>query len=153
MQYAWRDGARNRGLEIDAVAPVLEKIERKHGVLTPDLVLREAQKKKSPLRKWFEWDDTEAARQYRLEQARELIRSVVVTFVGGGTAEPVSVRAYVHMGGTDSEYLDTVAVLSGADSRAVLLERARKELDAFRRKYEVLEELAEVFAAADRLSA
>lgn len=48
------------------------------GRLTPDSVVEDAKSPRSPLHDWFEWDDTEAAHQWRLTQARELIRSVRV---------------------------------------------------------------------------
>lgn len=48
------------------------------GRITPDAVLADAKSPKSPLHDQFEWDDSEAAKQWRLNQARELIRSVRV---------------------------------------------------------------------------
>jgi len=63
----------------EAIAARLEKIAKLNGGrVTPDAVLADAQNAKSPLHDQFEWDDTVAARQYRLQQARELIRSVKV---------------------------------------------------------------------------
>lgn len=51
------------------------------GRLTPQAVLEEAESAESPLHGWFEWDDTVAAAAYRLDQARDLIRSVEVTLI------------------------------------------------------------------------
>jgi hypothetical protein len=63
----------------EAIAARLAKIAKLNGGrVTPDAVLADAQNAKSPLHDQFEWDDTVAARQYRLQQARELIRSVKV---------------------------------------------------------------------------
>ena len=44
-----------------------------HGRLTPELVVRDARDRKSPLHKLFEWDDSKAAHAYRIEQARRVI--------------------------------------------------------------------------------
>src|ERR1700677_2890830 len=52
--------------------------ERNAGRLTPDLVLLSAQSPDSPLHEHFTWDDTDAARKHRLNEARTLIRSVKV---------------------------------------------------------------------------
>lgn len=52
--------------------------KRRKGRLTPAAVVKDARSKKSPLHSFFEWDDSEAAHQYRLNQARGLIRSVRV---------------------------------------------------------------------------
>lgn len=57
----------------------LEKIRAKaQGVLTPDDVVKDARSASSPLHSHFTWDDSEAAHQFRLEQARTLIRNVRV---------------------------------------------------------------------------
>lgn len=152
QQYGWKDGARTRGLDIEVVAPVLHALERKRGVLTPEAVVREATKKSSPLHGWFEWDDTAAARQYRLEQARDLIRSVTVTFIGAANADKLTVRAFVHLG-DPTIYESTVNVLGDADKRAVLLARMRADFETFRRRYQDMQELLPVFAAFDENAA
>lgn len=51
---------------------------KNEGSLTPEDVVNDAKYDNSPLHKFFEWDDGEAAAKYRLEQARQLIRSVRV---------------------------------------------------------------------------
>lgn len=57
----------------------LEKIRvRNGGVLTPEAVVAAAKKPTSPLHRVFEWNDSEAAKAWRIEQARCLIRSVHV---------------------------------------------------------------------------
>lgn len=49
------------------------------GALTAEAVLSAASDSKSPLHPWFDWDDTEAARKWRLEQARRLIKVFYIT--------------------------------------------------------------------------
>lgn len=62
-----------------AIAERLEKIAGLNaGRITPDAVLLDAKSPKSPLHDQFDWDDSSAAKQWRLQQARELIRSVRV---------------------------------------------------------------------------
>lgn len=59
----------------------LEKIRvRNDGVLRPDDVVKDARNESSPLHSFFTWDDTEAANQFRLDQARTLIRNVKVEY-------------------------------------------------------------------------
>lgn len=60
----------------EIIAGRLTWLARKSGRLTPELVVRDAEDARSPLHSQFEWDDSKAAEQYRLEQARDLIRSV-----------------------------------------------------------------------------
>ena len=53
----------------------LEQMARRNnGVLMIDDVLQAAQDEDNILHRHFEWDDTEAAKQFRREQARSLIQ-------------------------------------------------------------------------------
>jgi hypothetical protein len=57
-----------------AIHETLELLEAEHGRLTPDLIVKEAAKKTSPLHGEFEWNDKKAAMAFRVEQARALIQ-------------------------------------------------------------------------------
>lgn len=84
-----------------AVKRAIQALERS-GKLTAHDVVRAARNPESPLHSCFEWDDSKAAEQWRLEQARSLIRSVEVriTVQDGGT---VSVPVYVRDPARDTE--------------------------------------------------
>lgn len=58
------------------IAAELEAIENEHGQLRPEDVVNVASRPDHPLHDCFEWDDSVAAEQYRIDQARTLIRSV-----------------------------------------------------------------------------
>jgi len=47
-----------------------------NGRLTPDMILHDARRPDSPLHHLFEWDNERAAAEWRLEQARSVIRTV-----------------------------------------------------------------------------
>lgn len=47
------------------------------GELTPQQVVQDAGGIKSPLHKFFEWDESSAAEKYRIDQARRLMGSIV----------------------------------------------------------------------------
>lgn len=57
----------------EVVEQELKKLYDKHKELTPEMVVAAAAAKSSPLHKFFEWNDSEAAKKYRLQQARQLI--------------------------------------------------------------------------------
>ena len=58
---------------------ILESIAAQtDGVLLPERVVEVASPIDHPLHPFFEWDDSKAAHTHRLEQARQLIRSVRV---------------------------------------------------------------------------
>ncbi len=58
---------------------ILKKL-KKDGQLTASGILKMAENKRSPLHSMFEWDDTKAAREYRLYQARRIIKRANVRF-------------------------------------------------------------------------
>lgn len=79
--------------KLSAIEAALLDIERS-GELTPERVVDAAADEKNPLHGYFTWDDDEAAHQYRLWEARRLIRSVkVVVEVEDRT---IQVPKYVH---------------------------------------------------------
>ena len=149
-EYKWKDGARVTKLNAQKVGARLEKMRQKHGVLTPQAVVRDARKKTSPLHSAFEWDDAVAARGQRLDRARDIIRSVTVTITGVDEDDTKIVRAFLYTG---DAYEDLHTVLSTVEKRPALLTAALSELNAVRRRYAALSELAEVFAALDRAAA
>ena len=148
MVYEWRDGARY-GLDAQKVGGRLARIQAKHGGVTAELVVKDAQAKSSPLHGGFEWDDKRAAHLHRLQEARSIIRSIVVHHPTTESDER-RVRAFVHV---NEEYEDVVTVLSVADKREVFLAQALAEAKAWRCRYEHLEELAGVFAALEKATA
>ena len=134
----------------------LEAIRLKHGgLLSEEAVLTEAEKPDHPLHDRFTWDDSEAGRMWRLEEARQLIRSVYVTFENKGN-EPIRVRAYASLP-TDriagGGYRSLTDVMSDKEMRKELLAAAFSELDAFQRKYGRLEDLAPIFIAMQKVKA
>ncbi len=137
-----------------AVVVALERLARKAGgVLTPDSVVRAAASPASPLHGYFTWADTEAARAWRLHQARNLIASVRVQMVG--PVEPQEpVRAWVSvLTDTGRGYRALESALADPVTREDVLASARRELDRLRKQYGQLEELAAVWAALDQAAA
>ena len=132
-----------------------------NGILRAEDVVAAARVRTSPLHSSFEWDDGAAAEQYRLWQARQLIRTTVRLMDVNGD-DKVPVRVFVSLTtdrqpGDDGEddrsecgYREVVKVLSQAELRKQMLDDALAELAVFERKYHILKELAEVFAAAQR---
>jgi hypothetical protein len=119
---------------------------RKNGLLTPEVVVNAAEPVSSPLHPHFEWDDSKAGHQYRLEQARQLIR-VQVTVLENYN-EPI--RAFASLSSDRSYgrgYRVTTEILGDEQYRQQMLEDALVAMEAFQRRYARLKELVEVFAA------
>lgn len=139
-------------MKSDVIREELAKIAQTNGgVLRPQDVVAAAKGRKHPLHECFEWSDDKAAMEYRLWQARQLIRVTVHVLPG----QEIDVRTYVSMmedrTADGGGYRLLVDVLSDTAMREKLLEEALAELGVFQRKYQQISELAGVFAAARRV--
>ena len=123
----------------------LEAIRAKNpeGLLLPADVVAEATMPDHPLHSRFNWDDTEAAHQYRLWQARELIQMVVhIT-----TPKRVGpVRYYVSLASDRiaGGYRALPDVLNDKTRRQEMLDAALLEYERLGRKYDTLKALRPV---------
>lgn len=125
--------------------------EQCKGELTPADVLRDAKHNNSPLHSFFEWDDGEAAEQYRLQQARGLIRSVVAIYTDDKNPA-VRTKAYVHISEPGApHYREAGHAMSQKKTRDMVLQRAWRELQAWRSRYKDLKAFSELFDAMDEV--
>ena len=129
----------------------LKGLSKKHGgLLFPEVVVKAARPSSSPLHGYFTWDDSEAAEQHRLWEARQLLRVTVEYVEHGGKERSYQVFCSLTSDRQEGGYRVTAQVLSNAQLRAQLLEDAREEMLTFRKRYYALTELAEVFKAIQR---
>lgn len=145
----WSDGYR-ANVSAGIFAEEVERIKKEHGRATPPLVVKWARPKNSPIHKLFEWDDRKAAERWRIDQAGEYLRKIVVT-VEEDTG-PTQVRLYYSV--TDSKgpnYRSMDEVTGNKDYLRQVLADARNDLlifDARYRRFErVLKPLRPVFRA------
>lgn len=130
---------------------LLTKIARQNGgVLKVEDVLEEARDEGSPLHKHFEWDDTEAAAQYRKQQARALIQKCKITLID---SKPVEIRAFVSLP-VDREngggYRLTADVVSDERMKAELIRDIQLTIARWTQKLNLLDQdLAEAILELD----
>jgi hypothetical protein len=113
----------------------LERIYKKHKVVTVDVVLSEARKESHPLHSYFEWDDQRAAEKYRIVQAYSLIMAskFVVSLVENNEITPKQVKGTAQVRRLVSSFrgegfkLRTDA-LKDAESRAAIIEAKKSQL-------------------------
>ena len=120
------------------------------GVLKVEDVLIEARDESSPLHKHFEWDDSEAAEQYRRQQARALIQKCKITLID---SQPVEIRAFVSLP-TDREngggYRLTSEVMGDERMKAELLRDIQLTIARWTQKLHLLDQdLAEAILDLD----
>lgn len=151
VRYEWRPGSRFSHLDPQVVGEELDRIERERGALTAEVVVEEAADPSSPLHPAFEWNDSAAAHRYRLEQARALMRSLIVRVYipARERSEPVRARlAVTAPGGGPKRYVWYTEAMRRPEWRKEVLEQARRDLRALLTKYAVFRELAAIFERA-----
>lgn len=122
----------------------LQRLQKTHGQLTPQIVLTAARSEKSPLHMEFDWDDKVAGEQWRLDQAARLIKRVRVKFVDS-TGEVQKVRAYVSMPNDDGPgrtYRPVEDVVADEFSLKLIQADMQRDWQAFKRRYERFDEFA-----------
>ena len=117
------------------------------GVISPQAVVDYARDGDTALHSAFTWNNTKAAEQYRLWQARQVIRVCVTCHEK--LRDPI--RVYVSMqedrGEEGYRLLDDV--MSDKDMRESLLIQAMADLKRWKAKYRQLTVLAPIFEAMD----
>lgn len=127
----------------------LESIRKKNGgTLQPATVLDDAINPKSPLHEFFTWDDTEAAARYRLIEAGKLIVRVRLEIEPRNDHEVrMSVQMYEATGQESGErtYRHIADIANNEEYYAEVLATAKKELQSFQHRYQMLKELRGLF--------
>ena len=127
---------------------VLMEIRAKRGVLTPEIVVEEAADPLHPLHHRFTWDDSEAARKWRLHEAGNLLR---VRYKADAGDDRADLRAFWVTrdaeGHPTSTYEPIEEVVLDPFQRELLLKQMRRDWQSFKRRYQHMEEfIGEVLA-------
>jgi len=155
-----------------SIAEELELIRTINGgLLDPAEVVEYAKNPDTLLHNKFEWDDSKAAYAHRLQQARMIIRlkltvvdtktedpgNVFVKYLDGNDdKQEMTIRSFVSLTsdryGEKNGYRTIQDVMADIELRGQLLADAKKDMIVFKRKYGLLNELAGVFAAMDKVA-
>ena len=165
--YSWRPGSRVK-VDVDKALVAMRAIYAQHGAITPKAVVETSKPEDSVLHDEFEWDDTEAARIHREEQARYLLRSMVVVYKRQDGTKTQPVRAFVKIvPSADDPVLDELAadavqphiylpikkVMDEPDLRQRHRRQAWRELVAWRQRYRDIDAFATLFEQIDSMQA
>jgi hypothetical protein len=153
MQAYWKKGSKHKG-DATRIYNELERIKGKHdGVIMPAVIVMEAAKKQNPMHTEFNWDDAEAAHEFRLDQARNLIRSIEIIYPDVGSKPIRAYEVVTQQAKKDlparKVYRSVEEILNDPEMRDELLGQAIRDALTYRRKYHALSELAQVFTALD----
>jgi hypothetical protein len=142
----------------DITLAAFEALLAKHGErISPRALLDEARDFNSPFHDFFNWNDDEAAEQYRLIQAGQLLRRWKGSVIRiDNSAKLVSVQSVRRVqsplgqrarGGTSYEAIESI--MADPAKRADMVATVLRELSAYRKRYAQIEALADVWRAID----
>lgn len=156
MKYVFRDGRKPKGVKADAAAAELERIYAEHGELKPSVIVDESRPKEAPLHPAFEWRDKVAAEEYRLWQARQIVRCVHVIEDGSKESSPVFVHVVARDDGAaqtkEGSYHPVSVVVQNVDMFESALSELEQRMRAAMASVEALRSAAEKSDDSDRLA-
>jgi len=131
------------------VQEVVSEIVKRDGLIKPSILVEAARPKTSPAHNAFEWDNKKAGSEYRLMQARQWIRKVVVVYEDR-EERLVHVPNIVFDGAEHYEedssrgacYKEISIVAADKDEYKAAMDSTLRTLNAARRSYEELKQAA-----------
>lgn len=148
VEIAKREGSRVSKADFEVIRKAVVDLSARPEGVRPEDLLEEARSAKSPLHKFFEWDNDVAAEKYRIEQARKLIYTVTIRIIEDGH-EPMRTNYAVRVVdiARGSVYRPIQDVMDNPAQRAQIVQRALLELQMWESRYESIVEFASIFAA------
>ena len=150
-QFSWASGAQFP-VSAELAANTIENLQHKLGKdsVTANELLDASRNADAPLHCCFEWDDSIAAENFRVSQARSIINSIKVTIIKDNTPKS-TVRYFLNVKPVapkvHGEFVNVDTVFANPDYRCQVLKNALAELQNFQRKYSNYKELSGVFDA------
>lgn len=143
----------------DLYGKELEKIQiRNNGIVTPDEVVHTAKSKSNPLHSYFNWDDKNAAHNYRKTQARRLMRVIVVReSIEDDSVEMPAFTSVKVETKTETEvsqvrvYMPESAIRNDVDLHNQVVMDAYKRLMFWKNRFGTLKEMQPVVNAIEQL--
>lgn len=146
--YKWKTASYIKA-DAEKAGKMCEELERTGG-LTAERLVEANEPEDAPLHDEFEWNDEKAAGEWRKQQARHIINSLVIVSEKQD-AEPV--RAFISIERASPNYESLDIIIHSEDKYAALLAMALKELEAFKKKYSRLTELEALYNIIDEIKA
>jgi hypothetical protein len=132
------DGLHKVSAEI--AGKICQELSETEEGLTPQKLVEVSRDESHPLHGEFEWDDAVAAEAYRITQAKQLIRDIVIV---KNDAEKRD-RGFVITPGRNHVYVPLNNALNNEEWKNNLLNAAKRDMIAFIAKYRRLKELSDV---------
>ena len=137
-------------LEPNVIAGALDDIYQADGEITAPAVVNAARPKEAALHPAFEWDNRKAGEEYRLWQARQIVRSVQVVDDETKAETPQYVHVRV-VNQDEGRYLPASVVVANVDLFQRALGELHSKVSALLAGIAALESLAREGGDADRM--
>lgn len=140
--YAWKIPSFAKNIDINLAMEEMERIESLYGSLTPQNILDASRPKNALFHTLFQWDDTVAAEQYRLQQARTILNNIEVTVVSDGSSKQINVYEVIKQQSSGQIYKSINSMtLNDID---FIKQRTLKELTILKDKLSIYKEFSKV---------
>ena len=123
-------------IDRSAYVEVLSNLYKRDGFVKASVLVEESKPKDAPLHDAFEWNDKKAGKEYRLWQARKIIRTTKIIL---DEKEEILVNVPVIKTKEEGEYKPASVVVQKLDEYTLALEKAIDMLNAARKRVEELE--------------
>ena len=153
-EYVQGPGCPVTDTDIQDVGKFLENLADDMGILSVDTVVASAPG--TILEKYFEWDDEQAAVNWRKKQARRLLQTVlaVVDYGNGEVVNRVFFSIPVTINHQDGQTRErryiNISLLTKEEIREAVVDEALARFRSLRKKYSGIKDLAKIFEAIDQ---
>jgi hypothetical protein len=149
-KWEWR-GGRGYGVKAEVAGAEIERLSLKYsGELSARQLLEESKGPQAPLHKCFEWDDSKAAKQYRIEQAGVLLSSIRVIVEDEKKNETPHIAFVSVQTERGRKYVSVGKAMSKETYKMQVLGEALQQLKAATKRYEDLSELGGIRREVDK---
>lgn len=131
-------------LKVEDAQAIAELVKQRGGSCTAQQFVDESRARDSPTHHLFEWNDALAGAEFRLEQARRYLRAVTVEVVTSSGTLNVRLMEAVDSDDEDDSartYKFISDIARDPDEIAQVVRDAKRQLDAFRKKFSSLRTL------------
>lgn len=126
--------------KISKIKRVFDEILKKKGYVTPQDMVEVSKPSNALLHPYFEWDNEVAGHEYRLWQAREMVRDLKCEFEGKQIHYCQNVVVKIS-GKSQRAYVTTVETLSKKELREQVLAYALRQLNYWVNQHKIYNEL------------
>ncbi len=109
-----------------------------------------ARSKTSPIHRFFNWNDSEAAERYRILQAQSMVRCLVVEIDDREVRKYVSPVVVSH--GKPKQYCEIERAMADEDIWNQVLARALQDANSWKLRYQNLKELEPIHTEIEKAS-